>query len=173
MLISRLFELGLKVKARLGIPGGRRGIGMIVLQIGIGLIAVSVAAVTVYAILLLRKAKSTLREAELTIAEVRAGLQRISGEAEPLMRSARRLTDSVHERAASFDPMFGAVRQAGEAMQSASGSFRKLSDAWCDKADGVSETLSAKRNQSSDVADLAGLALQMWDTVQSLRSRQG
>ncbi|WP_158560651.1 DUF948 domain-containing protein [Paenibacillus contaminans] len=146
---------------------------MLVLQIAIGIIAVSVAVLAGYTIMLLIGAKSAIREAELTLSELRSELKRIGGEAEPLMRSACKLTESMNERAAAFDPVLGAVRQAGEAMRSASGSFRKLSDAFCDTAEDVSETLCAKRSQSRETADLAGLAIDMWDNVRKLRSKRG
>ncbi|WP_409345562.1 DUF948 domain-containing protein [Paenibacillus sp. MBLB4367] len=142
---------------------------MIVLQIGIAIMAISVAALAVYTILLLRKAKSTLQETDLALAEVRAGMQRLSGEAEPLMRSACKLTDSMQERAASFDPMLGAVRQAGEAMRQATGSVRKLSGVLAEAAADVEESVRSRRSAAEDIADWAAIGIQLWEMVQHAR----
>ncbi|MFC5988272.1 DUF948 domain-containing protein [Marinicrinis lubricantis] len=131
--------------------------------------AIAFIVLVIFLITLIQTAKSTMRQIQGTLDEMKQETNRVMGESEKLLQSAHQLTDEVKGKIASFDGIFSSARHVGEAVEQVTASFKQASAAISHKVDsGVRNTV---HTNGSTIADTLSWAQQTFDLWNAWRKR--
>ncbi|WP_274649089.1 DUF948 domain-containing protein [Paenibacillus humicola] len=128
------------------------------LDIAMLLIGISVAVLTVFAILMLRKAQASFNAASLALREVRDAVHIWKDDIEGLVRSARKLTDQVQGQLAAAEPAIETVRETGEALHELAAAARGISSVWSAKLQRKARTAAEKEAAARRTAEMTSAA---------------
>lgn len=96
-------------------------------EIGVIIIAVAFAVLTVFVVLTLRTVQETLKETNRTIKDLKEDVNEVTIEVRGLIRSTNQITMDVRSKMKTLDPLFDSVENVGGALEGVTASIRQAS----------------------------------------------
>jgi uncharacterized protein YoxC len=134
-----------------------------VVEISVAVMAAAFFALAVYLIGTLKSARSSLDQANETLACIQQQLNEVSEETVKLLRHTDDLTVSLNEKVKSADPLFRSVNQVGEALHEVTSSVKQVSAAVSQSLVGsVEHAVHNNRSTMTEAAEWAAIAANVW-----------
>lgn len=96
-------------------------------EIGVLIIAVAFAVLTVFVVQTLRTVQETLKETNRTIKELKEDVNEVTVEVQGLIRNTNQITADVRSKMKTLDPLFDSVENVGGALEGVTSSIRQAS----------------------------------------------
>jgi uncharacterized protein YoxC len=141
-----------------------------IIELSVALIAIAIAALSIYAILALRSARASLDQVNQMVQRLQLDMDEMSKEVKGLIHNTNQITVDVHQKMKSLDAFFLSASEVGEAAHQVSSSVKQVSAS-------VSQTLESRakkavHTQSSKVSDAmewVSIGMKIWQKLQGYK----
>ena len=139
-----------------------------IIAISVAVIALTCVIVGVYLVKTLISARSSLKTADWIMKACATKLQDLEGEGIKLLQHTNEMASDVQTKMKSFDALFHAISQVGEALDRGSKPIHKNS-AISSKATEAAEGTHSSRERLLEVLEWAVVGISLWQNIKNHR----